>query len=80
MSSKQLHSTQTCCYWQLQKQTNKIKCKNKIQKRIPTKTREPTNKTKVQKYTGTHKQNIWYLYSMSKMQNNQPEITKDKVQ
>ena len=61
MSSKQLHLTQPCRYWQLLKQTNKIKCKNKIRKRIPTKTREQTNKTKVQKYTGNHRQNIWYL-------------------
>ena len=61
MSSKQLHLTQTCRYWQLLKQTNKIKCKNKIRERIPTKTREQTNKTKVQKYTGNHRQNIWYL-------------------
>ena len=61
MSSKQLHLTQTCRYWQLLKQTNKIKCENIIQKRIPTKTREQTNKTKVQKYTGNHRQNIWYL-------------------
>ena len=61
MSSKQLYLTQTCRYWQLLKQTNKIKCKNKIRKRIPTKTREQTNKTKVQKYTGNHRQNIWYL-------------------
>ena len=40
-------------------ETNKqTKCKNKIRKRIPTKTREQTNKTKVQKYTGNHRQNI----------------------
>ena len=77
MFKNHIYTTQIYCYWQLWKWTYIIKYyKNRIWKGIPTKARELANRN-----TQNIADKIFdTCSSMSKVQNNQPEITKDEVQ